>query len=61
MWAHVDGEHVAGAAKQESDATVHSEYKHHTSRGHRMARAREVGTSSTTRPRSGTSPLGGRH
>ena len=76
MWAQVDGENVAGAAKRRRErrhraylkyarmsvAMALSEYKHHTSRGKRMDRAGgwERG-SSTTRPRSGTShPPGGR-
>ena len=57
MWAQFDGEHVAGAAKRRRErrhraylqyarmsvAMALSEYKHHTSRGQRMARAREGG------------------
>ena len=53
MWAQVDGEHVAGAAKRRRErrhraylryarmsvAMALSEYKHHTSRGQRMDRA----------------------
>ena len=53
MWAQVDGEHVAGAAKRRRErrhraylkyarmsvAVALSEYKHHTSRGQRMDRA----------------------
>ena len=53
MWAQVDGEHVAGAAKRRRErrhraylkyarmsvAMALSEYKHHTSRGQRLDRA----------------------